>query len=134
MHLYSLGTGRLFETRSRVCSFCLMDVVLKEHIFIQSCFSAFSLTQHRYESLQKYISFLFPSYYERHFIIYFILRLDSTCLPFVTNPQRNMLYIFLLNYLFYQGMWCMLQNKCLQNFEKLKRGRRILKIPTEAYK
>ena len=35
MHLYSLDTGRLFEKRSRMCSFCIMDVVFKEHTFIQ---------------------------------------------------------------------------------------------------
>lgn len=34
MYLYSLDIGRLFEVRSCMYFFCIMDVVFKEYLFI----------------------------------------------------------------------------------------------------
>lgn len=43
MSLYSLGSEMLFTIRSWMYSRCIMDVVLKEHVFIQRWFSTFLL-------------------------------------------------------------------------------------------
>ena len=69
-------------------------------------------------------SFLFPSCSERHLII---LYLDWTYIPFVTSPQRNILCILLLNYLFLPRCDACCKMNVFRIFEKLKRGRRILK-------
>lgn len=64
----------LYETKSWMYSLCVMDVVLKEHAFIQRWFSTFLLTQCYGMNCYKNSYFSFPSYSERDFIIYFVLR------------------------------------------------------------
>lgn len=58
MSLYSLGSEMLFTIRSWMYSLCIMDIVLKEHVFFKDGSQLFCLIL-CYELLQKYLFFYF---------------------------------------------------------------------------